>query len=191
MQANDVRSRTRRADRPETILEAAEAVLRRSGARGVTIDAVAAEAKLSKGGVLHHYASKDALIRAMVGRKLRRLREGIERHEALQPEGPTASALAVVANARETYGEEDGFPRALLVASADSPDGLADFRGFLHERLDQMTELEGRPGAGSIFIFAILGMMVGRTLGFHDLEGSEADRVFDALEAFAGGLREA
>ncbi len=51
--------RRRLAERPEIILEAAAAVLRKSGARGLTIDAFAVEAGLSKGGVLHHYASKD------------------------------------------------------------------------------------------------------------------------------------
>lgn len=191
MQANDVRSRTRRADRPEIILAAAEQVLRRGGARSLTIDAVAAEAKLSKGGVLHHFASKDALIQGMVGRKLERLREGIERHSASQSPGPTAYARAVVANSRETYGEEEGFPRALLVSSAESPNALAEFRAFFTERLSQMTALEGRSGAGSVFLFAILGIMVGRTLGFHDLSEEEVGRVFDALDGMARDLDKA
>ena len=54
--------RQRLAARPEIILEAAAAVLLKGGVRGLTIDAVAVEAGLSKGGVLHHYASKDALV---------------------------------------------------------------------------------------------------------------------------------
>lgn len=191
MQSSDVRLRTRRADRPEIILAAAEEVLRQGGARSLTIDAVAAEAKLSKGGVLHHFASKEALIRALVGRKLQRLSDGIGRHTALQAPGPAAHPHALVANARETYGEEEGFPRALLVASADSPDGLADFRAFFTARLSEMTALEGRPGAGSVFLFAILGIMVGRTLGFHDLSEDEVGRVFDALDAMACDLGKA
>ncbi|WP_238180474.1 TetR/AcrR family transcriptional regulator, partial [Methylobacterium haplocladii] len=182
------KARSRREDRPEIILDAAEGVLRRLGARGLTIDAVAAEAGLSKGGVLHHYASKDALICALVTRKLRRLRDGIAGHEARQ-EPPSASPpLAMVANARETYCEELGFPRALLLASAETPEALADFRGFIAERLAQMSEIEGRPGAGAVFLFAIIGLMIGRTLGFHELSGAEADRIFDALDIAARDL---
>lgn len=183
------KARRRREDRPEIILDAAEGVLRGLGARGLTIDAVAAEAGLSKGGVLHHYASKDALICALVTRKLRRLREGIAGHEARQQPESASPPLAMVANARQTYGEEHGFPRALLLASAETPDALADFRGFIAERLALMSDAEGRPGAGAVLLFAIVGLMIGRTLGFHDLCGEEADRIFDALDAAARDLR--
>ncbi|GEP09942.1 TetR/AcrR family transcriptional regulator [Methylobacterium gnaphalii] len=182
------RTRSRREDRPEVILDAAESVMRRQGARALTIDAVAAEAALSKGGVLHHYASKDALICALAKRKLQRLREGIAAHEASQHPPSASPALAMIANARDTYCEEGGFPRALLVASAETPNALADFRTFVAERLDQMARIEGRPGAGAVLTFAIIGLLVGRTLGFHDLTGEQADRVFDALEVLAGEL---
>lgn len=184
------RSRTRREDRPAAILDAAEDVLRRTGARGLTIDAVAVQAELSKGGVLHHYASKDALIRALVARKVRRLRDGIAAHEAGQPAGRGRPALAMVANARQTYSEEGGFPRALLLASAENPEALAELRAFVAERLAQMTGIEARPGAGSVLMFAIVGLMVGRTLGLHELPRADAERVFDALAALASGLGE-
>lgn len=62
--------RQRLAERPEIILDGADALLLRNGARGLTIDAVAAEVGLSKGGVLHHYGSKDALVAALVARNL-------------------------------------------------------------------------------------------------------------------------
>jgi AcrR family transcriptional regulator len=182
------KTRTRRDDRPDIILDAAEAVVRRAGARALTIDAVAAEADLSKGGVLHHFSSKNALIFALMGRKLQRLREGIAEHERRHASDASARPLAMVANARETYCEEDGFPRALLLASAEDPEALADFRAFIAERLAQMTAMEGRPGAGSVLVFAILGLMLGRALGFHNLSGAEADRVFDALNVAAREL---
>lgn len=182
----EARPRTRREDRAEIILDAAEEVLRRLGARGLTIDAVAAQASLSKGGVLHHYGSKDALICALVARKIGRMREGIATQEARLPPGKGSMPLAMVANARQTYCDEDGFPRALLLASAENPEALAGFRDFLAERLTTISDLESRPGAGAVFLFAILGMMLGRTLGFHELKGPEADRLFDALEELGG-----
>lgn len=175
--------RTRRDDRAVIILDAAEDVLRRVGGRGLTIDAVAAQAGLSKGGVLHHYGSKDALICALVARKIGRMREGMLEQEALLPPGKGSKPLAMVANARQTYCDEDGFPRALLLASAENPEALAGFREFLAERLATIAGVESKPGSGAVFVFAILGMMLGRTLSFHELKGVEADRLFDALEA--------
>ncbi len=48
------------------ILEAAALVAVRDGLGAVTLDAVAKEAKISKGGLLYHFRSKDDLIAAML-----------------------------------------------------------------------------------------------------------------------------
>jgi len=50
------------------ILDAAECVALRDGVAHLTLDAVAAEAGLSKGGVLYNFATKEALIQGMVNR---------------------------------------------------------------------------------------------------------------------------
>ena len=48
------------------LLDAAAAVVRRDGPRALTLDTVAAQAGLSKGGLLYHFATKDALVDALV-----------------------------------------------------------------------------------------------------------------------------
>ncbi|MGU3540189.1 TetR/AcrR family transcriptional regulator [Methylobacterium sp. A54F] len=182
--------RTRREDRAEIILDAAESLLRRSGSRTLTIDAVAAEAGLSKGGVLHHYASKDALVTALAARKVRRLREGIAARAAALPPGPANLPVAAVAHAREVYAEECGFPDSLLLATAENPAALSAFRDFLAEQRAALEGCGGRPGAGSALLFSILGLMMSRSLGYHSLEGAELDELFGALEARARALPE-
>ena len=180
--------RKRLADRPEIILDAAASVLLKGGARALTIDAVAAEAGLSKGGVLHHYASKDALISALAERKLREIRESVAAHEAEQGPGPAALPLALIAHARQVYADEDGFPRALLLASAENPEAFAGFNAFLKQRLAQMEDVACCPGAGAMLTFATLGLLLTRTLGFHCLEGAELEKLFDAMENTAQSL---
>jgi AcrR family transcriptional regulator len=59
-----------RPSRRAALLDAAVAVIRRDGARALTLDAVAAEAGVSKGGVLYHFASKRALIDGLLARWL-------------------------------------------------------------------------------------------------------------------------
>jgi AcrR family transcriptional regulator len=49
-----------------SILEAAYTLAERDGLAALTLDAVAAEAGVSKGGLLYHFASKQALISGMV-----------------------------------------------------------------------------------------------------------------------------
>ncbi|CAM2976578.1 MULTISPECIES: TetR/AcrR family transcriptional regulator [Methylobacterium] len=178
--------RQRLAERPEIILEAADAVLRKGGARALTIDAVAAEAGLSKGGVLHHYASKDALILALVARKLTELREGIAACEGELPSGPSQLPIAMVAHVRSHYCDDDESSRALLLASIEYPEALNDYRAFVADQLDRLGGMNSAcPGEGSMLFFAILGVIMGRTLGFHQLDLDELKPMFDALERIA------
>ena len=51
-----------------TLLDAAEAVVARQGIANLTLESVAAEAGMSKGGLLHHFRTKDRLIEALVRR---------------------------------------------------------------------------------------------------------------------------
>ena len=53
---------------PDRILAAAARIVLRDSVRRLTLDAVAREAQLSKGGVFYHVATKDALIQAMLAR---------------------------------------------------------------------------------------------------------------------------
>src|SRR5919201_2473277 len=54
----------------QRLLEAAGAVIRRDGPQALTLDAVAAQAGVSKGGLLYHFASKRELLDALVDRWL-------------------------------------------------------------------------------------------------------------------------
>ena len=50
----------------ENLLVAAETVIIEKGFAHLTLEAVAAQANLSKGGLLYHFPTKDALIEALV-----------------------------------------------------------------------------------------------------------------------------
>lgn len=47
------------------ILEAAIQVIHRDGVTGVTFDSVAAEARVTRGGMMYHFPSREALLRAI------------------------------------------------------------------------------------------------------------------------------
>jgi AcrR family transcriptional regulator len=178
--------RRRLAERPEIILEAAAAVLLKGGARALTIDAVAAEAGLSKGGVLHHYASKEALILALVARKLTQLREELAVCEAEVPPGPARLPKAMVAHVRGHYCDDDESSRALLLASMESVEAQKDYKAFAAEQLGRLEQVDGvGAGDGAVLFFAILGLFMGRALGFHQLGPTDLAPMFEALERLA------
>ncbi|EHR60301.1 TetR/AcrR family transcriptional regulator [Saccharomonospora cyanea] len=70
----------------ELVLDAYEGVLIEHGPTAVTLDAVAARAKVSKGGLLYHFGSKEALLDGLLDRVLRLTAADIE-YARTAPEG--------------------------------------------------------------------------------------------------------
>jgi AcrR family transcriptional regulator len=68
------------------LLDAAIRVVTRDGMGALTLDAVAREAGVSKGGLTHHYATKDALITAMLEHFGQRLLRELDRFAADDPD---------------------------------------------------------------------------------------------------------
>ncbi|GAA4402929.1 TetR/AcrR family transcriptional regulator [Tsukamurella soli] len=66
------------ASTKDRLLDATERILLDSGTASLTLDAVAAEAGVSKGGLLYHFRSKDALLLGVVGRLSDRWNAGID-----------------------------------------------------------------------------------------------------------------
>ncbi|WP_131738601.1 TetR/AcrR family transcriptional regulator [Actinomadura roseirufa] len=54
--------------RKDALLDAAESLLSEHGTRALTLAAVADRAGVSKGGLLYHFPTKEALVRALVAR---------------------------------------------------------------------------------------------------------------------------
>lgn len=124
----------------DRLLDAAEAVVARDGVGSLTLDAVARQAEVSKGGLLYHFPSKSALIEAVV----RRLGSRCEADQAMACTGnddrPGAFARAYI-SARSTPPDPNKEPihTALLAAAGTDPQYLDPFR----ERLRQwQTRLE-------------------------------------------------
>src|SRR5687767_6362362 len=71
----------------ERILDAYEDVLAAEGERYTTVEAVAAKAGVSKGGVLYHFPSKDRLAEALYDRVLALAVEDVDQMRTA-PDGP-------------------------------------------------------------------------------------------------------
>ena len=80
----------------DRILDTLEAILISEGERGATLDAVAAKAGVSKGGLLYHFRNRDALVVGLLDRLLRFAEED-RASMASSPEGPSAYYLTTSA----------------------------------------------------------------------------------------------
>ena len=126
----------------EKVLDAAEAVVVRHGIANLTLDAVAAEAGMSKGGLLHHFPTKDRLVEALVIRSAENWRaQYIEAYERT-PEGPGRMARALLTHClsdAQCWTEElRRSSSAVFAALAQNPALIEPMRavyGDLHRRI--------------------------------------------------------
>jgi len=73
-------------DARERVLNAAEARLLARGPAGLVLDAIAADAGISKGGLLYHFRSKEALVAGLCDRMLARFDAELEALASVDPE---------------------------------------------------------------------------------------------------------
>lgn len=102
----------------ELVLDAFESLLIDEGERSATMDATARAAGVSKGGLLYHFGSKDALEAGLVERLDALAQDDIERMAAA-PEGPVAYFVRTSAMAN------DPLDRAIIAVSRLAQGGHA------------------------------------------------------------------
>ncbi|MFF1905053.1 TetR/AcrR family transcriptional regulator [Kitasatospora sp. NPDC058218] len=147
------------------LLDAVERLLVRGGLDAVRLDAVAEEAGVSKGGLLHHFPSKRALVQGVVERLA-------DRFEAVLPgpgAPPGAFALAWLeasipeeSPAGDTSGA-DQVPVALL-AAAGGPELLDVLRARYERWQRRLTEDGLDPAVATLVRMAVDGWWSARLL---------------------------
>ncbi|MBE1534631.1 TetR/AcrR family transcriptional regulator [Actinomadura algeriensis] len=107
------------------LLDAAESVLSEHGTQALTLNAVADRAGVSKGGLLYHFPSKEALVKAMVARVIEEFDVLIGAHLAAHDDGtPGAYSRAYVEATFEILtGEARAYRRwSAITAAATDPE---------------------------------------------------------------------
>jgi AcrR family transcriptional regulator len=169
-----------RPSRRRELLDAAVAVIRRDGAQALPLDAVAAEAGVSKGGVLYHFGSKRALIDGLVDCWL-------EDFEA-QFDGPDFAAAYVRASdlsdaGPEVSASEYGIMAALIEVTQDQE--VARERHA--EWMERMIGGELAREDAWLVRLAADGLWYSDLLGIAPPQGDDRRRLIARLLALAAG----
>lgn len=153
----------------DRLLDAAATVVMRDGAQALTLDAVAEEAEVSKGGLLYHFKSKRELVEGMVERWLSEFEKDIS------AEGPDFVTSYIKASA--PAGNELGMLAALIA----DPSLLVAVRkqyGIWQDRVER----EGRdPVDATIARLAADGLWLAELLGMGPPTGELRERVLQRL----------
>jgi AcrR family transcriptional regulator len=170
----------------DALLDAAETVVGRQGIANLTLDAVAAEACVSKGGLLHHFPTKDRLVKALVTRSAESWRACYMDAYGRTPEGPGRMTRALLShclsNAQNWTDQLRRSSSAVFAALAQNPNLIEPMRAVysdLHQRIDE----DGLPpGVGQAVAAAIDGLWLYWVLGLAPVNQDLMTRVRLALE---------
>lgn len=119
----------------DDILDAAERVVVRLGAAGLSIDAVAREAGVSKSRVVYDHKSKSALMEALIDRRLKIEKELQAVFIEENRETPHPKLFALIASAERSQNETE---RAICVAISTS----VSSEEKLQQKMRDWTETE-------------------------------------------------
>jgi AcrR family transcriptional regulator len=166
----------------ERLLDAAERAVLETGAGHLTLDAVAKFAGVSKGGLLHHFPSKDSLLEAMLERYLNDVETQVAARCA------DRGALTAVERFRERvrvlleqHPERRAAGAALIAASADKPDLMAHCRAEYRQVLDELATLPGGFERSALVLLAVDGLLLGELLRLSPYTPEERVRLVKAL----------
>jgi len=155
-------SKSKTSHSPDRFLDAAESVILRESIGRLTLDAVATEANASKGGLLHHFPSKEKLIEAMVHRIVSNWRT--QTFEAIEKEPPGRGriprAIMKAAFDRPCEFSEDCKRNStvLIAALVACPTLVQPMRDFEKELYDMVASDGLTPGVGEAVLLAIDGL---------------------------------
>ncbi len=172
-------------DTRQRILAAAERVSFEAGPARISLEAVAAEAGISKGGLLYHFRSKQELLRALVEDHVEHLRR---RMDALAPgareagDGMQALRAYVIAT-REMLAEIHPAASGVFAAIAEEPTFIAPIRTFCEE-MRQLISTTPDPARAMIVFLACEGLIHEKLTDVGC--STPADLVFDALLEMIG-----
>jgi AcrR family transcriptional regulator len=170
----------------EKILAAAEELARVAGPGNLSLDAVAARAGVSKGGLLYHFPTKAKLLEALV-------EQFLASFDATLRDRETASAGAQDSLVRAyldiLVGEHlchQPPPSGLLAALGEDPNFLAPVRRFDRKLLDRMKANASDPVIALIVYLSLHGIKSMQLLNIETIDGEEFDSVIARLRALVG-----
>ena len=167
-----------RPSRRAALLDAAIAVIRRDGAQALTLDAVAAQAGISKGGVLYHFATKRALIEGLIDHWL-------DDREGRLEGADFAAAYVRASDLRSAPPEVGATEFGLVAALIDEPQVLEVARERHAAWMERMKAGNLDTTDAWLVRLAADGLWYADLLGIAPPEGDERDHVLARLLALA------
>ncbi len=164
------------------VIESALAIIARDGPNRLTLDAIAKEGGISKGGVMHQFPNKEAVLRALLDHQREHFhgtREHYLGEHAAEHSHPQLAGH--IAGARQAATESNSVALAIMAAMAQEPGLLASVRERDVDHLAAIRAEAADPDLATLRWEAARGIVLSHLLGMSPLSAEDRERLFARL----------
>jgi AcrR family transcriptional regulator len=147
----------------------------------MTLDAVAARAGVSKGGLLYHFPTKDALLRAMLERFIKQIDETRKKKAKELKEGPGRGIKAFILSIADHDPKKEQIGSALLAAVAHDPELLQPARDDVRRLFKEVMQSGLNFKRAAVIYFAVHGLIFSELLSLSPLSNKERHELVEEL----------
>ncbi|WP_075256603.1 TetR/AcrR family transcriptional regulator [Herbaspirillum camelliae] len=166
----------------QLIIQAALTVIARDGANKLTIDAIAKEAGISKGGVLHHFRTKQAVLIALLDNQRTHFsqfaRDFLEGEGKMSSEPALAMQISVL---REASKQPQSVALAILGAVSEQPSLVDGLKSSEAVQVAAIRNEADDPDLALLRWSAARGLLWTSLFNMCPLSSEERERCFEML----------
>lgn len=165
----------------DDILDAAERVVVRLGAAGLSIDAVAKEAGVSKSTVVYDHKSKNALLEALIDRRMNMELERQSAAVAASSNTPHPELYGRISCADRVLDDTERAVALAICASVSSEEKLQQqMRDWTQTDIKAMAD-GPKPHAALMSYLALCGFFVTELFGFHQWSPEDQIKILEGV----------
>lgn len=161
-------------------LQAALVIIARDGPGRLTLDAIARESGISKGGLMHQFRTKNAVLEALLELQTEHF-EAFARDYMAGTKSGQPELAAQIATLRETTAQPNSVAFAMLAALADDPNLLARPREIDAKKVKAIKAEAPDPQLALLRWAAARGLAITAMFGMCPLSDKERNQLFDRL----------
>lgn len=166
----------------KTVIAAALAIVARDGVARLTLDAIVRESGVSKGGLLHQFRSKDAVLKALLQHQMAEIDAFSRRWREQSAAGRACPELAVeIAKYQHMMTQHSAVALAISVAVAQDPTLMEGPRESGRADLARVRAEAADPDLATLRWAAARGLALSAVFGILPFSQEETRRLFARL----------
>ena len=166
----------------QAVIQAALTIIARDGPGRLTLDAIARESGISKGGLTHQFQTKQAVLKALLENQIDHF-EKVSRDYLAGPGSAQSQPelSAEIATISESAIRSNSVAFAIVGALAEEPSLLSMVREIDAGKVERFQAEAADPDLAILRWEAAMGLSLSALLGLCPLSGEERARLFERL----------